>query len=289
MQHAMGPRCRGWTNATVVLRLLQVALPIVVLNGCSPTPERSPVVGVHWHLPDAQDQSVTMPVDATTQPSVVAMPPNNVDAHVDAQPPMPMPMPEPMPPQDLPPGLPTGAETIAGVDFFQRVVGTWSGLNSNTPLGFNFPMTVDIAPSGDAMLFGKFDIDAANNVLWGFNIEDYEGQPVLAYRNGGYLGGFLRDSRTKLVEHDPARGYYRFCAVLEGGVRIDNGCNYIDARYTFSASDHMLFQVFTRGTSPHVHWDATRIATHTLPDPFPATAAAQGNGSTPWPAAAGIP
>lgn len=221
---------------------------------------------------------------ASMQPTTPAEP-SDVDAQVAA----PTAPPAPMPVEALPPGLPPGAEAIAGVDFFQRIVGTWSGANSNTPLGFDFPMIVDIAPSDDGMLFGEFEIDATNNVLWGFNIEDYEGQPVLAYRNGGYLGGLLRDSRTKLVEHDPARGYYRFCAIRERGLPIDDGCNYIDARYTFSAPDHMLFEVFTRGTAPHVHWDATRTATHVLPDPFPATAASQGDGSTPWPPAAGIP
>lgn len=185
-------------------------------------------------------------------------------------------------------GLPPGAERIAGASFFQRIVGSWSGINSNTPLGFDFPMAVDIAVSNDGLLFGKYEIDAENNVLWGFNIETYDGQDVLAYRNGGYLGGLRRDSRAKLVEHDEARGYYRFCAVSEHGVPVD-GCNYIDARYTFSAPDKMLFEVFTRGTDPHVHWEATRIETHTLPNPFPATATSQGDGSAAWPAAAGIP
>src|SRR5690606_1603937 len=104
-------------------------------------------------------------------------------------------------------------------------------------------------------------------------------------RNGGFLLGLRRDSRTKLVEHDPARGYYRFCAVKEHGFPVD-GCNYIDARYTFSGPDKMLFEVFTRGGEPHVHWEARRIGTHGLPDPFPATY--QGNGSAPWPEASGM-
>jgi hypothetical protein len=185
-------------------------------------------------------------------------------------------------------GIPADAEKVAGVEFFQRVVGKWSGMNSNTPIGFDFPMTVDISVSGDGMLFGKYEINAENNVLWGFNIETYDGEDVLAYRNGGYLLGLRRDSRTKLVEHDSSRGYYRFCAVLESGLPVD-GCNYIDARYTFSAPDKMLFEVFTRGDDPHVHWEATRVETRALPNPFPATAASQGTGSAPWPEAAGMP
>jgi hypothetical protein len=68
-----------------------------------------------------------------------------------------------------------------------------------------------------------------------------------------------------------------------------DGCNYIDATYTFSAPDSMLFEVKTRSGEPHVHWEARRIETHALPDPFPASIESQGNGAAKWPAAAGIP
>jgi len=180
-----------------------------------------------------------------------------------------------------------GDERVAGVEFMRRIVGSWTGVNSNTPIGFDFPMTVDFALHGDSMVFGMFNIDAQNNVLWGFNIENYGGADVLAYRNGGYLGGLLRDSRTELVEHDSDLGFYRFCAVKEMGVAVD-GCNYIDARYTFSAPDQMLFEVFTRGGDAHVHWEATRTVEHTLPDAFPASVESQGDGSAPWPAEAGV-
>jgi hypothetical protein len=132
-----------------------------------------------------------------------------------------------------------------------------------------------------------FNIDAQNNVLWGFNIENYGGADVLAYRNGGYLGGLLRDSRAQLVEYDSEIGFYRFCAVKEMGIAVD-GCKYIDARYTFSAPDKMLFEVSTRGGQAHVHWEATRTAEHALPDAFPASVESQGDGSAPWPAEAGI-
>lgn len=193
--------------------------------------------------------------------------------------------PEPMP--GAPEAPAAGDERVAGVELMRRIVGTWTGTNSNTPIGFDFPMTVDFAPYGDSMVFGKFNIDAQNNVLWGFNIENYGGVDVLAYRNGGYLGGLLRDSRTQLVEHDSELGFYRFCAVKEMGVAVD-GCNYIDARYTFSAPDKMLFEVSTRSGQAHVHWEATRTAEHPLPDAFPASMESQGDGSAPWPAEAGI-
>jgi hypothetical protein len=169
----------------------------------------------------------------------------------------------------------------------QRIVGKWTGINSNTPIGIDFPLTVDFAPSSDSFIFGKFEIDPQNNVLWGFNIETYGGKDVLAYRNGGYLLGILRDSRTALVEYDTARGYYRFCATKEHGFAVD-GCNYIDARYTFTAPDRMLFEVTTRSGTAHVHWEATRVETRSLPSTFPASLASQGDGSALWPDAAGL-
>jgi hypothetical protein len=170
----------------------------------------------------------------------------------------------------------------------QRIAGKWTGINSNTPIGIDFPLTVNFEPSSDSFMFGKFELDTQNNVLWGFNIENYGRTDVLAYRNGGYLLGLARDSRTQLVEYDTARGYYRFCAAKEHGYPVD-GCNYIDARYTFTAPDKMLFEVTTQGGKPHVHWDAARVETHTLPAVFPASTASQGDGSAPWPAAANFP
>jgi len=185
-----------------------------------------------------------------------------------------------------PPGTPPGAEKIIGIDFMRRVVGKWSGTNQSGPLGTAFPMTVDFAPD-TGFMYGKLQLDPQNTVVWGFNIETYGGKDVLAYRNGGFLAGAKRDSRLQLVEYDAARGYYRFCAVKEQGFPVD-GCNYINARYTFSAPDKMLFDVTTQAGKPHVHWDATRIETHTLPDPFPANAASQGQGEAPWPPGAGL-
>jgi hypothetical protein len=183
--------------------------------------------------------------------------------------------------------LPPGAEKIVGIEFMQRVVGKWSGMNQSGPLGTTFPMTVDFAPSSASFMYGKLTLDAQNNVVWGFNIETYGSKDVLAYRNGGFLGGAKRDTRLQLIEYDAAKAYYRFCAVKEQGLPVD-GCNYIDARYTFSAPDKMLFVVTTRSGKPHVNWDATRIEKHVLPDPFPASITSQGQGEVPWPPGAGL-
>jgi hypothetical protein len=193
----------------------------------------------------------------------------------------------PVPDAGRPPGMPPGAEKILGIEFMQRIAGKWTGMNQSGPLGAAFPMTVEFAPN-TGFMYGKLQMDPQNTVVWGFNIETYGGKDVLAYRNGGYLGGARRDSRLQLVEYDAAKAYYRFCAVKESGIPVD-GCNYIEAKYTFTAPDKMLFVVTTRPErKPHVHWDATRTETRPVPDPFPASIASQGQGEAPWPPGAGL-
>jgi hypothetical protein len=277
----MEPQCNGtWRLVTTWLVLASAAA-----QGCKdeglvarvPTPDQATVFETPIAQPPGGD------------PTGLVRPANDDPAgEEDPQPPAPDPAAGELPGDQGAPPDPVPAEgSVAGIEFLRRIVGTWTGINSNTPIGFDFPMTVDFAPNGDSFVFGKFDIDAQNNVLWGFNIENYDGTDVLAYRNGGYLGGLLRDSRTKLVEHDAALGFYRFCAVKEMGIAVD-GCAYIDARYTFSAPDKMLFEVTTRSGKAHVHWEATRTAEHALPEDFPASVESQGDGSAPWPAEAGI-
>ncbi|MBL8924071.1 MAG: hypothetical protein JNJ54_34760 [Myxococcaceae bacterium] len=164
---------------------------------------------------------------------------------------------------------------VAGLGFFPRLAGLWSGPGSMTPLG-NFPvMFVDFRGVGDGFLFGQADIDATNTLRFGFSIETYGGVDVLAYRNGGYFQGVLRDSRTKLVESDESVGRYRFCSV-------DRGCAYLDALFTFSTADRLVFDVKVRG-NPHLFWSAQRVEPRTLPAPYPATLTSKGDGSAPWP------
>jgi hypothetical protein len=193
----------------------------------------------------------------------------------------------PLPDAGAPGGYPPGADKVVGIDFMHRIVGQWTGTNNAAALGIAFPMTVDFEPSGPSFVFGRYDLDSKNDVLWGFNIETYGGKDVLAFRNGGYLGGQKRDSRLQLIEYNASTGYYRFCAVLESGVPVD-GCNYIDARYTFTGPDAMTFDVKTLSGKPHVLWQAMRVKSPTLPDPFPASAASQGPGNAPWPAGSGL-
>jgi len=225
-------------------------------------------------LAPTQDPSDTTPAGGAAVPSDPVAP----NAPTSGDPPT-------EPTSEAPPlaGLPTGAERIGGIELMRRLAGTWTGLNNaSRPVAYVFPMTVSFRPEGDNFLYGEYVVSSTDNVIWGFSVEDYGKGPVLAYRNGGYLLGLLRDSRTQLVEFDAAAGFYRFCAVKEHGLPVD-GCNYIDAQYTFLSENEVRFVVTTRSGTPHVDWTGTRTEQIALPDVFPATIESQGDGSAPWP------
>lgn len=169
---------------------------------------------------------------------------------------------------------------VAGVELMTRLAGLWVGPARMTPLG-DFPiMYMDFRPVGPGFLFAQADLDVADNLRFGLSIETYGGADVLAYRNGGLFQGVLRDSRTKLVESDDAAGRYRFCSVPQG-------CAYLDATFTFSGPNDLVFDTKVRGTQ-HVLWTAQRRETRTVPAPFPATLASLGDGAAPWPAMATV-
>jgi hypothetical protein len=169
---------------------------------------------------------------------------------------------------------------VAGVELMTRLAGLWVGPARMTPLG-DFPlMSMDFRPVGPGFLFAQADLDVADNLRFGISIETYGGADVLAYRNGGFFQGVLRDSRTKLVESDDAAGRYRFCSVPQG-------CAYLDATFTFSGPNDLVFDTKVRGTQ-HVLWTAQRRETRTVPAPFPATAGSLGDGTAPWPAMATV-
>jgi len=169
---------------------------------------------------------------------------------------------------------------VAGLSLMTRLAGLWVGPASMTPLG-DFPvMFMDFRPVGDGFLFAQADMDASNTLRFGLSIETYDGVDVLAYRNGGYFQGVLRDSRTRLVEADEAAGRYRFCSVTQG-------CGYIDATFRFTGPNDLVFDTLVRGRQ-HVLWNAQRRETRTVPTPFPSTLASMGDGTAPWPAMASV-
>jgi hypothetical protein len=172
----------------------------------------------------------------------------------------------------------SGGGGIAGVDLLAKLPGLWSGPAMMTPLG-NFPhMAFDLRPVDNQFVFGQAELDSADTLRFGFNIETYGGRDVLAYRNGGYFQGVLRDSRTSLQDSDG--GTWHFCYVGDGG------CSYIDAKFTVTDTT-LVLDTHVRG-QPHVYWNATKLESRTVPQGFPSDLASRGDGSAPWPTLATV-
>lgn len=154
----------------------------------------------------------------------------------------------------------TDGDEVAGLELLPRLAGLWSGPASMTPLGTFQLMNMDLRAASGHVLFARADLDALNSLRFAFEVEAPGGAPTLVYRNGGYFLGLLRDSRTALVEQ--GEDSWRFCST---GAQ---GCDYIDARWTFSGADALVFDVKVKGVQ-HVYWEATRKEPRALPEPFP--------------------
>jgi len=147
-------------------------------------------------------------------------------------------------------------------EFLRSLPGLWvAPVTSMTSVG-DFPiMSMDIRPVDDRTLFSRVDLDAANNLRFAFAIEEHDGAPTLVFRNGGYFLGFLRDTRTTLVEHDPDAGLWRFCA-------ITGGCDYVEARFLRSDPDVLTLSTDVMGR-PHMHWEGVLAEPRPLDGDFP--------------------
>lgn len=150
----------------------------------------------------------------------------------------------------------------AAVEFLRRLPGLWvAPVTSMTSVG-DFPiMAMDIRPVDDRTLFSRVDLDADNNLRFAFVIEQHDGAPTLVFRNGGYFLGFLRDTRTTLVEHDPQAQTWRFCAVTAG-------CDYVDARFSLASDDVLTLSTDVMGR-PHMHWEGVLREERPLDGDFP--------------------
>jgi hypothetical protein len=154
----------------------------------------------------------------------------------------------------------SGEEEVAGLELLPRLAGLWTGSAMMTPLGTIPLMNMDVRAASGQVLFSRADFDASNSLRFAFGVEEHGSGPALVYRNGGYFLGLLRDSRARLVEHTGES--WRFCSV-------DRGCEYIDARFTLAAEDRLILDVKVK-ENQHLYWDATRVETRPLPEPFPA-------------------
>jgi len=150
----------------------------------------------------------------------------------------------------------------AAVAFLNAVPGLWiAPVTSMTSVG-DFPiMAMDIRPADDRTMFSRVDLDGGNNLRFAFAIEEHDGAPVLVFRNGGYFLGFLRDTRTALVEHDPEAQAWRFCAV-------SGGCDFVDATFTLETPERLVLNANVLGR-PHMHWEGVRREERALDGQFP--------------------
>jgi hypothetical protein len=148
------------------------------------------------------------------------------------------------------------------IAFLNALPGLWvAPVTSMTSVG-DFPiMAMDIRPADDRTLFSRVDLDGANNLRFAFAIEEHEGTPTLVFRNGGYFLGFLRDTRTTLVEHDPTLQAWRFCAVT-------GGCDYVEAVFTLEEPERLVLNTEVLGR-PHMHWEGVRREERPLDGEFP--------------------
>jgi len=171
-------------------------------------------------------------------------------------------------------GEPPGDD--AALAFLNALPGLWiAPVTSMTSVG-DFPiMAMDIRPADDRTLFSRVDLDGANNLRFAFAIEEHDGAPALVFRNGGYFLGLLRDTRTALVEHDPAARTWRFCAVT-------GGCDYVDALFTLETPERLVLTATVLG-QPHMHWEGMLREERPLDGAFPYDPA-PGTADDPFPA-----
>jgi hypothetical protein len=157
-------------------------------------------------------------------------------------------------------GDPPGDDAVA--ELFAALPGLWvAPVTSNTSAGDFATMTMDIRPADDRTLFGRVDLDSGNNLRFLFALETHDGVDEVVFRNGGDFLGILRDTRTRLIEHDAAAGTWRFC-------EINVGCDYVDA--VFTLGDDMLDLSVDVAGMHHMHWGAALAEPRPLPGVFPA-------------------
>ena len=166
--------------------------------------------------------------------------------------------------------------SVPGLSLMSALAGLWAGPANTTPLGPIPIMNMDLRPANPHHLFGRVDLDGDNNLRFDLAIEAPAQSPVLVFRNGGYFRGILRDSRTQLIEYKKEGPSYRFCG-------LTLGCDYLDARFSFTDASHLTLDVKVRGQQ-HILWTPERKETRTLPTPFPQDETSQGSGDAPFPA-----
>jgi hypothetical protein len=140
----------------------------------------------------------------------------------------------------------SGGDEPAGLELLPRLAGLWSGPATMTPLGTFKLMNMDVRA-------------ASGQVLFSARGPRRDEQPALRLRGrgpGGRADAGL--SQRRLLPRAPARLADGKLVEHEGealvALLLDDaqGCDYIDARWTFSAADALVFDVKVKGQAARV-------------------------------------
>lgn len=135
-----------------------------------------------------------------------------------------------------------------GFDLVARLPGLWAGpVDSQTSLGDFILMSMDHR-AVDNTLFARGDFDANNAIRW-WLWRGPDGD--LLFENGGLFVGLQRQDTCAL--ESVVGDVYRFC-------HKDQGCDRIDATFTFTGDDALSLRVLVDG-QPHFVWNADRTET----------------------------
>lgn len=150
--------------------------------------------------------------------------------------------------------------TVLGYQLLNDFTGIWNGaVSSTTPLGGYPEWIVDFRPISAAQLSGKAELDTLNDIFMGFFIAQYDGQYLLAFRNGGGFAGLQRVSYAKCdsTYDTGAERYYRFVDFKAGMGRL-----FVEFRFR---NDSVYMQTFTNKYNSlaeptlHMQWNARRV------------------------------
>lgn len=149
---------------------------------------------------------------------------------------------------------------VMGHGILEHLPGIWNGsVTSSTPLG-NYPEWImDFRPISSSHISGKAELDTLNNIFMSFFLTKYNGEYLMAFRNGGGFAGAQRVSYAKIdsVSETSSEAYYRFSDFIAGEQRV-----YSEFRFR---GDSLLMKVYTNRYNTqntptiHMEWRAKRV------------------------------
>lgn len=161
---------------------------------------------------------------------------------------------------DKPEPVLTDSTTVFGYGILERLPGIWDGaVTSGTRLGSYPEWIVDFRPISSSHVSGKAELDTVNEIFMSVFLTRYDGEYLMAFRNGGGFAGEQRVSYAKIdsVRETGNEAYYRFSDFIAGEQRVYS-------EFLFSG-DSLHMQVFTNKyntlstPTKHMEWHAKRM------------------------------